>query len=280
MGFPIERWARQAIRRERRGISEMNGGRGTERFSWPVGPMSTGKFPKAFEPVASPRILQDLQELAVLYRAQWKERQLALNDLGVPQMGEGTYGVLMGYPLPAVLSTTSISGTANLWPGAVYTPIPANGVLTPQAYRIVVAAKMTTSTTPGNIGLDPRIGQGTWTTGGTAITGTTLGATGNVALTASITASFYYVFGDITIRSVGNPGNNTTAVGMFTYVATQGTSAGLAGPAAFGTGHQLMFGGTTASYDGTVAQGFQLGAVHTVTTITHNVDQIHGMDWN
>jgi hypothetical protein len=30
----------------------------------------------------------------------------------------------------------------------------------------------------------------------------------------------------------------------------------------------------------TTAQSFQLGAVHTVTSITHNIEQIHFMDWN
>jgi hypothetical protein len=56
-------------------------------------------------------------------------------------------------------------------------------VLAPQVYRVAIAAKITTSTSPGNIGFNPLINNdGTWTTGGTAVSGgSTLGATGNVA---------------------------------------------------------------------------------------------------
>jgi hypothetical protein len=42
-----------------------------------------------------------------------------------------------------------------------------------------------------------------------------------------------------------------------------------------------MFGGTTVTPDlQTAASSFQLGATHTVTTITHNIEQLHFMDWN
>jgi hypothetical protein len=197
-------------------------------------------------------------------------------------MAEGTYGAMMAYPNPATVTTTSISGTVNLWPQTIYTPIPPNGTLAPQAYRLIVAAKITTAATPGNIGFNPTIGAtGAWTTGGTGVAGgATLGASGNIALTASITNAFYYIVGDFTVRSVGLPGANTTAVGMFHYVSTQGTSGGVAGPAAIGTGHNLLFGGTNASFDNSVNSGLSMGAVHTVTTITHNIEQIHGCDWN
>ena len=282
MSLPIERWAREAVNLEGIGHSEgWDSLLGTPSHSWP-GVDERTPFPDKFKPIASKKIFEDVGELAVLHRATWKERMRRIKESGVPMMGEGTFGLLMAYPPAATLATTTISGTVNLWPGAVYTPIPQNGTLTPQAYRVVICAKITTSTSPGNIGLDPRIGQSTWTTGGTAISGTTLGATGNVALTASITNAFYYIYGDLTIRTMGAPGgSNCTAVGMFHYVSTQATSGGLAGPAAVGTGHNLLFGGTAASYDGAgAAQGFQIGGVHTVTTITHNVEQIHGMDWN
>jgi hypothetical protein len=298
MSLPIERWARQAAQLERQPVEGELGG-----YSWPGREDAAfgAGMPDRFRPVASTRVLSDVNDLMLMHKKTWQERERIKQDLisamvqqrgqwrqrmsdvrasGTPVAGEGTYGVLMGYPLPAVLATTSVSGTANLWPAAVYTPIPANGVLAPQAYRVTIAAKITTSTSPANIGFDPRIGTTTWTTGGTALTGTAIGASTNVALTASITAAFYYIYGDLTIRSVGNPGNNTTAVGMFHYVSTQATASGLAGPAVVGAGHNLLFGGTSASYDGTVAQGFSLGAVHTVTTITHNLDQLHGMDWN
>ena len=254
MSLPLEKWAKQAVAAEKRGD---------------------------FTPTATTEVLDDVEALKELERKTWQRRELEIRESGHPvMMPEGTYGGLLSYPNAATITTTSISGTVNLWPGGVYASFPPNMYLTPQAYRVVIAAKITTSTTPGNIGFDPRIGAGTWTTGGTAITGTTMGASGNVALTASITNAFYYLYGDLTVRTAGAPGNNWTAVGMFHYVSTQGTSGGLAGPAAQGTGHNLLFGGTNASFDGSIAQGFQMGAVHTVTTITHNVEQIHVMDWN
>lgn len=258
MALPIERWAKQAVLLEREGN---------------------------FEPVASKAVLADVNDLKAMHQETWKYREREIRASGHPvAMAEGSYAAMMAYPSPAVITTTSISGTVNLWPQATYTPLPPNLSLAPQAYRIIIPAKLTTSTAPGNIGFDVRMGStGAWTTGGTAIgtTGATLGASTNVALTASITAAFYMIIGDITIRTVGLPGANSTAVGMFHYFSTQATSGGLAGPAVTGAGHNLMFGGTTGSFDSTVASaGIAFGAVHTVATITHNVDQIHGCDWN
>jgi hypothetical protein len=259
MSLPIERWARQAVDLEYAGRPD--------------------------KLVADKRVLQDVTDLAMLHKQTWKQRTRRIAEQGFPMMmAEGTYGAMMAYPNPATVTTTSINGVVNLWPQATYTPIPANGVMGPQAYRVIVCAKITTSTSPANIGFDVRIGStGAWTTGGTAIgtTGATMGASTNIALTASITNAFYYIIGDVTVRTIGNPGANSTAVGMFHFMSTQGTSGGLAGPAAVGTGANLLFGGTNASFDSTVAgAGLAVGAVHTVTTITHNVEQIHGCDWN
>ncbi len=255
MTLPLERYAKEAVEAEQRGD---------------------------FAPVASPRIAQDVADLMLLHRMTWERRERDLVRSGLPlNMPEGTYGGVLAYPAAQTVTTTAINGTANLWPNLTYTPIPLNGVLAPQIYRIMVAAKITTSTAPGNLGLNPLINSvGTWTTGGTAVSGgSTLGATGNIALTASITNAFYYVLGDLTIRTAGT---GSTIVGMFHLLSTQGTTGGLAGPAAVGTGFNLLFGGTSLSGidTQTTAQSLQFGAVHTVTTITHNVEQIHWMDWN
>lgn len=256
MSAPIERWAKQAIQAECAG---------------------------SFEPVARSSVLDDLNAFMALQKATWRERELAIRASGVPvMMPEGTYGALLAYPLAGTITTTTVSGTVNLYPNLVYAPLPANSFLTPQAYRVAIIAKITTSTSPANIGFNPLINSvGTWTTGGSAVSGgSTLGASTNVALTASITNAFYYIVGDLTIRSIGAPGANASIVGMFHYVSTQATSSGLAGPAVVGAGHNLLFGGTGVSFDFTTAQSLQLGAVHTVTTITHNIEQLHFMDWN
>lgn len=255
MALPIERWAKEAILAERRG--------------------------DIFTPVTPISAAADFADLALVHRLTWRRRQQQIRDSGVSvMMPEGTYGGLLAYPNGQTITTTSINGTANLWDNLTYSPIAKNSVLTPQAYRVAIVAKVTDSTTPGNVGFNPLINSaGTWTTGGTAVSGgSTLGASGNIALTASITNAFYIIWGDMQITA---PGTSSSVRCMLHYISTQGTSGGLAGPAAAGTGHNLLFGGTTVTVDTqTTAQSFQLGAVHTVTTITHNVEQLHFMDWN
>lgn len=254
MAIPLERWAKQAVKNEQKAD---------------------------FNPVADSRVMQDIELLKTLHRATWKERELAIRAGGdFVSMPEGTYGGLLAYPPAQNIATTSINGTVNLWDNLTYTPIPKNSVLAPQVYRILIPAKFTTSTSPGNVGWNPLINStGTWTTGGTAVSGgSTMGATANIALTASITNAFYYIMGDLTIR---NGGTSSVITSMFHSVSTQNTAAGLAGPAAASAAFNLIFGGTDVTVDTqTTAQSVQLGAVHTVTTITHNIQQIHWMDWN
>jgi hypothetical protein len=234
-----------------------------------------------YEPVASMRVARDLDLLMSMHKQTWKRRQLAILDSGDPyMMPEGTYAGVLAYPPAQTVTTTSINGTVNLWDNGTYSPVTKNSVLGPQVYRVALPAKITTAATPANIGFNPLINTtSTWTTGGTAVSGgSTLGATANIALTASITNAFYLVIGDLTIR---NAGTSSVIVALLHYTSTQGTSGGLAGPAAVGTGHNLMFGGTAVTVDTqTGAQTFQLGSVHTVTTITHSIEQIHFMDWN
>jgi hypothetical protein len=234
-----------------------------------------------FEPTADKRVLQDLDELKSLQMLTWKERQRKILASGEPYaMPEGTYGALLAYPNVQTITTTSINGEVNLYANLVYAPIPQNLILAPQAYRVAIMAKITTSTSPANLTFTPRLNNvGTWTTGGTAVSGgSSLGATGAVALTASITNAFYIIIGDLTIRAGGT---TSSVVGMFHCVSTQGTSGGLAGPAAVGAGFNLLFGGTTATPDlQTAGSSLQFGATHTVTTITHNIEQLHFMDWN
>lgn len=250
----LEKWAKQAVNLERR---------------------------QDFSPVASMAVLDDVNSLAAFHKTQWRRRTREIVETGVPiAMPEGTYAGLLAYPAAQTITTTSMNATANLWSNLTYTPIVANSILAPQAYRVAICAKITTVATPVNISLDPRINNtGVWTTGGTAVAGgSALGASTSIALTASITNAFYYVIGDLMIRTAGT---SSSFVGMFHYHSTQGTSGGLAGPAAIGAGHNLLFGGTAVTVDTqTSGQSFQMGAIHTVATITHNIEQIHFMDWN
>lgn len=223
------------------------------------------------------------EELAWLMRQErykWSLINGRIVESGDPVALQGGLTGLQGQPPAANIATvTSISGTAALWSTSLYTPIPTQGVLTPAAFRIMARGTFSTSTSPGNFGLDPRVGA--QSTGGSAISGTTMGASTNVALTASITNAFWCVKGDLTARSVGAAGANSPIIGGFELWSTQATSGGLAGPAIAGAGFNgLMFGGTAASVDLSIANGFSLGVVHTVTTITYVPQQIHWTSWN
>lgn len=245
MGLPIEKWARQAT---------------------------------LLEPPSS-RLLSDIGELAHFQRLFWRKQTKELIDAGGPIALQGGFAGMPVVPPSAVLATVaSISGTVALWTSALYTPIAAGTVQAPQAYRIVANGTTTNTTSPANVGWDPRIGAGS--TGGSAVAGTTMGASTNVAETASITLSFWTVMGDITIRSIGAAGANSVCIGWFQYIGTQATASGLAGPAVVGAGHNLMFGGSSASVDLSVAAGFSLGVVRTVTTVNYFVHGIHWSSWN
>src|ERR1051325_10650742 len=101
MSLPLERYAKQAVLLERK---------------------------CDFNPVASRRVLDDIYELAKLHRMTWAYRQCNLRD-HVICMPEGTYGALLAYPGAQTVTTTTISGTVNLWSNLVYTPIPQNSIL-------------------------------------------------------------------------------------------------------------------------------------------------------
>lgn len=181
-------------------------------------------------------------------------------------MASGLYTGLAAIPPNSNISTTSVNGEVGLWGTSLYTPIPANGVQAPSAYEIFAAGRVTTVASPANATITARIG--------TSTSGITLGGTGAIALTASITDAYWELRGILNIRTIGAAGTNSTAKGNFRFATTQGTSAGVAGPANVGTGWDVLFGNTSASYDSTVANGLFISVTHTVTTITWNTETI------
>lgn len=243
MTLPIERWAKQAVLLEARGDPT---------------------------PVASSRIWDDIDAAKQLQRAEWRQRQRMLCD--TPTALEGVYAGLGAYPPSSVqANVASLSGEAALWNTALWSPLPANGYLVPEAWRLAVSWTTSTSTSPASLTINPRVGSfaaGASTTGGIA-----MGADAAITLTASITTQ-WYCRADITIRSIGAPGTNSTAIGFFNVIAK---------PATTGTGAATIndvFGHTVASYDASIASGVVLGMANTVTTITYAVQQVHWASWN
>ena len=243
MGLPIERWVRQAMR---------------------------SRDPLAR--TADSRIMQDINELMRYQRQFWHERNNQLARDGELVALQGGFAGLPNVPPNGPLaSITSISGTVALFTSSLHAPINANAVQSPQAYRFAVSGLYTTSTSPGNFAFDPRVGAGS--TINTAISGTTMGAGANTALTASITNGGWRVEGDLTIRQVGAPGANSTVICFGNSYLTNA-----AYPASFA--NNIGIGGTQATVDLSVAAGFSLGWVATVTTHTLNTHQVHWSSWN
>jgi hypothetical protein len=222
------------------------------------------------------RTANDLHAAMQLQRGQSKQMLRELELSGVPMMAEGTYGALGSYPLqselPSVTATTTESGLLSAANGGIYMPIPSNSTLAPQAYRFVLAGRVTTTATAANY---------TWTIRlGNANTSPSLGASAAIAKTASITNAVFIEKGDITIQQVGPPGTNAKAMGHFdaklnsvangAYIAwAWGSSAqasfdSTVSPNASANGGQVWLGITASA---AAADPFIVGAVHY-------------MDWN
>lgn len=220
----------------------------------------------------SRRVLDDVNVLAEYQRQFWHHRN---NDLVKAQeitALQGGFAGLPNIPPAAALATvTSISGTVALWSSSLHSPINANAVQSPQAYRFAASGLYTTSTSPGNGQFDPRVG--TASTINTAISGTTMGAGAATAMTASITNGGWRVEGDLTIRSVLGPGANSNVICFGTSMWTNA-----AYPASFA--NVIGIGGTQAAVDLSVSAGFSLGFISTVTTITFVTHQVHWASWN
>jgi hypothetical protein len=210
----------------------------------------------------------DLLDIERYQRAYWGKMGAELRESEDPTaMAESLYAALGALPPATQISTTSVNGEVGIWSAATHSPLPANGYMAPAAIRLAAAGQCTTSTSPGNATWTPRLGT---TTGGGA-----LGASGAIAMTASITNSFWLLTGDVTVRTIG-PGTSASAIATFLLHHRHA----IAGAGDFitttssGTGQQI-FGNTVATFDSTAAQGLFMGMAMTVTNVTWKVDQVH-----
>lgn len=225
-----------------------------------------------------PDVQRLLTEAMQVGRSEWKPRMRALAASGVATAAEGTYGALGAYPLPGEITYT-IAGTteAAMLSGAnsaLYMPIPANSVLAPQAYRFVIAGRVTTTTTAANLTWGIRLGNAV---GGVSLGLSAAQAKGIVAMTNAT----WILKGDITITRVGVPGANGLAVGHFD-AKVNSSAAGSAY-----TAWAWSTGSTYAAIDTTVAPnaGTSGGSVMPTLTASATTDayvfqQVHWMDWN
>jgi hypothetical protein len=218
-----------------------------------------------------------LWEAMHLQRGQSKQMMRELGLAGGPTAAEGTYGALGAYPLAAELTavtpTATESGLVSAANGGLYLPIPANGILAPQAWRFVISGRLSTdSATAANY---------TWTIRlGNANTSPSLGASIPLAKTVSLTNPIFMLKGDITIQSVGAPGTNARGMGHFD-AKLNSASGGAYTAWLWGSTAQASFDATVAP--NTSANGGQLWTGITASAAAADawaVSQIHWMDWN
>lgn len=218
-----------------------------------------------------------LWEAMHLQRGQSKQmmRELALS--GVATAAEGTYGALGAYPLAAELATVTPtateSGLVTAANGALFLPIPANSILAPQAWRFVIAGRLSTdSATAANY---------TWTIRlGNANTSPSLGASAAIAKTVSLTNPIFMLKGDLTVQSIAAPGATSKAMGHFD-AKLNSAAAGAYIAWLWGSTAQATFDATVAP--GASANGGQLWPGITASAAAADawaVSQIHWMDWN
>jgi hypothetical protein len=209
-------------------------------------------------------------------RGEWKSRMRALEAMGVATAAEGTYGALGAYPLEGELAAVNNGvtevGLLTAANSALYLPIPARSILGPQAWRFVIAGRVTTTATAANLSWTPRLGN--------AITSPSLGASAAQAKTISITNAIFIVKGDITVQTIGVAGANSKAQGHFQAFLNS---------AAGGAAVAWVWGSTAqASFDSTVgpntsANGGQLFVGMTASAAAADpfiAGQVHWMDWN
>lgn len=229
------------------------------------------------EPMSKSDLAVRDEELNWLIRNEkrgWRLINGRIAGKGDPVMAEGTYGALNAYPLPSSEAALTLSATEQgLIPAAhipIYTPIPVNGILAPQAYRYVLSGVFTSVATSGTLTMTPRLGN--------ANTSPSLGASAAQTLTASLTNGQFYIMGDITIRTIGLPGANSTAIATCHALANSAVG-GAATSWLWGTGAAAV------SFDSTIVAGGNGGGLWMGVTFSANfptmtLQQVHMMDWN
>ncbi len=136
---------------------------------------------------------------------------------------------------PPVANLGTLTGTTieDIWAGITWTPIFANDAKAGKIY--CVRAGGTISLTGGTAIITPQWGPA----------GTTLGASLTVGTVTCTIAAWYLAF-DLTFRTIGAAGANSTCVGSGYLVINGGVGSGTANP------NMIVFGGTPASVDSTI----------------------------
>lgn len=158
-------------------------------------------------------------------------------------MGRQYYVDMPADPPSANLTAIVATVETALWSAAEFTPIAARESKTGKTYRVTAGGIVSFATT-GTLIITPRLGL--------TVTGVTMGA--NVAQAVQgvvITNAAWSLDFTMTVRAYGQAGANSTVIGTGSFVAH--------GSGAANTGMSVVFGGTSAAVDLTVATGITFG---------------------
>lgn len=142
-------------------------------------------------------------------------------------------------PLAAAITATT---ETLLWPTALYSPIAVGDIRAGKVYKVTAGGIYSTSTS-GTLIITPRIG--------TSTSGITLGANTAMNVPVSLTNVPWFLELFVVIRTVGLAGTNSTAIGTGKFI---GSPTGTVG-----TAIAFAFGGTSASFDASIAEGIAIG---------------------
>jgi hypothetical protein len=149
------------------------------------------------------------------------------------------------YNDPPIANLTAVTATTEtaLWTSGQFTNLPANDARAGKIYRLTATGIMSTGAS-GTLTITPRIG--------TTTSGVTLGASGLQTVPASVTNIAWELSGLLTIRTIGTPGINSTAIfgGSFRADGAIATA---------GSAFVVAFGGTSATFDASIQQGLVIG---------------------
>jgi hypothetical protein len=145
---------------------------------------------------------------------------------------------------PQTANSTALVATTieALWPAATYSPIPANTARVGTTYKITAFGTITFGTA-STIIITPNVG--------TATGGATLGASATISCPVSLGPFPFYLEAMFVMRTIGSSG---TMMGGGVFV-TNGVLANTSP----GANLVVPFGGTSAAFDTTAANGITIG---------------------
>lgn len=218
------------------------------------------------------------EELAYLMQKQrgyWSLINGRIAASGHPMATAGVYAGLAAYPMPIAIAgpamSTTEAGIISAGNIAIYTPMPASVVTSPQMWEARISGTYTVGATPGTIAFTPRLGN--------ANTSPSLGASAAITQT-NLTNAFWRFSTEITIASIGAPGANSKA-NATSWAQVNTAVGGAFNSAVWGTGT------TDVSFDATIALGTNggglwLGGTDAGATnhATYTVRSVRWSSWN